>query len=84
MDSDYRMHSHFMDKVFENPKFPEAVDLWTSYFIKSKDRVVYSNWRYLNSIRQNIENKIFKSLIKPNSKVLDIGCSNGFFFKKNL
>jgi len=46
--------------------------------------VVYSNWRYLNSIRQNIENKIFKSLIKPNSKVLDIGCSNGFFFKKNL
>ena len=39
-------------------------------------------YKYLNTKRKKVENKIFKTLIKPPSKVLDIGCGTGFFLKR--
>lgn len=71
-----------MDDLYSHTKFPEAVDLWASFFAKTKEEIKYSNWRHLNIKRQKIENKTWKRLISSNSRVLDIGCGKGFFLKR--
>lgn len=82
MDLNLSNHKKSMDSVYKNPKFPEAIDLWATYFAKNKEQVRISNWRHLNAKRQGIENKIFKEFIKPKNKILDIGCGRGFFLKR--
>ena len=82
MDLNLNDHKKLMDGVYKNPKFPEAIDIWTSYIASNKDMIVYSNWRYLNAKRQNIENKVFRKFIKSKNKILDIGCGKGFFIKR--
>jgi len=77
-----QLHKKLMDNLYLHPKFPEAIDLWTSFFAKTKNEVQYSNWRYLNAKRQEIENKVWKKLISSKSKVLDMGCGKGFFLKR--
>ena len=72
-------HKKLMDNLYLHPKFPAAVDPWASFFAKSKNDIQYSNWRHLNTKRQEIENKVWKKLISPGSKILDIGCGKGFF-----
>lgn len=71
-----------MDDLYLHPKFPKAVDLWASFFAKTKEEIQYSNWRHLNIKRQKIENKIWKRLISSDSRILDIGCGKGFFLKR--
>lgn len=56
MGSNFDNHSNVMNGIYKNPEFLEAIDLWTSYFVKNKDDILYSNWRHLNSRRQKIEN----------------------------
>jgi ubiquinone/menaquinone biosynthesis C-methylase UbiE len=75
-------HKELMDELYQNPKFPEAVDLWTSFFADSPETIQYSNWRHLNPKRQAIENKVWKKIITPGSKILDLGCGKGFFLKR--
>lgn len=71
-----------MDSLYSGLRFPEAADLWTSFFAETKDQIQYSNWRHLNAKRQEIENRVWKKLIHPKAKVLEIGCGKGFFLKR--
>jgi len=77
-----KTHKDKTDYVYKKAKFPEAVDLWASYFARDKIDVRYSNWRHLNPRRQEIENRIWRKIIKPGNSVLDIGCGKGFFLKR--
>ena len=58
------------------------MDLWASFFAKTKEEIQYSNWGHLNIKRQKIENKIWKRLISSDSRALDIVCGKGFFLKR--
>lgn len=71
-----------MDNLYRHPKWPEAVDLWSAFFAESRDAITYSNWRHLNPERQAIENRVWRSIITPGARVLDIGCGKGFFLKR--
>ncbi|KKN02560.1 hypothetical protein LCGC14_1116500 [marine sediment metagenome] len=82
MDSKFNKHKELMDKIYEKPQYPKAIDLWGSFYADNKDQVIYSNWRHNNIKRQKIENLVFEKLIKPNNKILDIGCGKGFFLRR--
>ena len=71
-----------MDDLYSEPRHPEAVDLWACFFAESKEQIEYSNWRHLNNRRLAIEDRTWRKLIKPRSRVLDIGCGRGFFLKR--
>jgi ubiquinone/menaquinone biosynthesis C-methylase UbiE len=82
MGIDIVSHKKLMDDLYSHPKFQDAVEPWAAFFAKNKEEIFYSNWRYLNEKRQRAENNIWKKLIYPGAKVLDIGCGKGFFLKR--
>jgi len=73
---------YLMDDLYRNPRFPDAVDLWASFFAKSREEIEYSNWRHLNHQRKVIEDTLWKNIIPGQAKILDIGCGKGFFLKR--
>ena len=76
------LHKDLMEELYSNPKFPDAVDLWASFFAKDERDVKYSDWRHLNKKRQEIENRVWRRFITRGDKILDIGCGKGFFLNR--
>jgi|GEM_PF-2805048 ubiquinone/menaquinone biosynthesis C-methylase UbiE len=75
-------HKEKIEHLYENSRYKNAIDPWTSFFAQSEDDVVYSNWRYLNKKRQSIENAIWKEWLKDGISILEIGCGKGYFLKR--
>lgn len=82
MDNNRERHKTLMDNLYSTEKYPDAVALWASFFAKGKDEIEYSNWRHLNKKRQDIENDVWERFISKGSKILEIGCGEGFFLKR--
>ena len=63
-----KSHKNLMEELYSDPKFPDAVDLWASFFAKDERDVEYSDWRHLNKKRQEIENRVWRRFIMRGEK----------------
>ena len=75
-------HKEQIENLYREIKFPEAIDWWSSYYARDELDVRISNSRHLDAARQKIEDGVWRRLVPPNGRVLDLGCGRGFFSKR--
>lgn len=72
-------HKNKLEDLYEDIKFPEAIDWWAGHNAKDELDVAISNARHLDATRQTIENKIWRRIVPVGGQVLDLACGRGFF-----
>ena len=74
-----RNHKNKIEALYENVRFPEALDWWSAHYAEDTLDVAISNARHLDPKRQEIENHVWRRIVPSNGRVLDLGCGRGFF-----
>lgn len=73
------LHARLMGEIYQDVRFPEAIDRWAAHFVKDALDVAISNARHLDVHRQRLENSAWRQYIPSDGRVLDLGCGRGFF-----
>ncbi|MFC1856757.1 class I SAM-dependent methyltransferase [Thermodesulfobacteriota bacterium] len=75
-------HKKRLEQLYQNVKFPQAIDWWVAHFARDEMDIAISNARHLDPVRQKIENRVWKKIVPQNGAVLDLGIGRGFFSKR--
>ncbi len=75
-------HKDQIENLYREIKFPEAIDWWSSYYARDELDVSISNSRHFDTVRQRIEDGVWRRIVPQNGRVLDLGCGRGFFSKR--
>ena len=75
-------HKKRLEQLYQNVKFPQAIDWWVAHFAQDEMDIAISNARHLDPVRQKIENEVWKKIVPQSGAVLDLGIGRGFFSKR--
>jgi len=74
-----RSHKTKLEALYQDVRFPEAIDWWAAHYAENEMDVAISNARHLDPCRQAIENNVWRRIVPANGMVLDLACGRGFF-----
>ena len=72
-----RSHKTKLEALYQDVRFPEAIDWWAAHYAENEMDVAISNARHLDPCRQAIENNVWRRIVPANGMVLDLACGEG-------
>ena len=77
-------HKARLEHIYQDIKFPDAIDWWTGHYAQNEMDVAVSNARHLDPARQAIEDEVWRRIVPVGGHVLDLACGRGFFSRRLL
>jgi len=75
-------HKKRLERLYQDVKFPEAIDWWAAHNARDELDVAISNARHLDAARQAMENEVWRRIVPVGGRVLDLACGRGFFSRR--